>query len=54
MKVGDIELQKVSGGSDIASTLIKYLTDAIGTVFNIGQRFGEAIRRIATNNTCPL
>ena len=54
MKVRDIELHKVSGGSDIASSLLKYLSDALDTVFNIGQHLGEAIRRIATNNTCPL
>ena len=55
MRVKDLELHHVSGGSDgIAATFLKYLTDAIDTVFNVGQRLGGAIRRIATNNVCPL
>lgn len=54
MKIKDQELSKISGGSDVASTIIKYISDAVDTIFNIGQRFGSAIRRIATGNTCPL
>ena len=54
MRIKDKELSRVSGGNDIASTFFNYLSTAIKTVFDIGQQFGGAIRRIATGNECPL
>ena len=54
MRLKDKELRQISGGSDIASTFLKYLTDAVEAVFGIGQKVGGAIRRIATNNVCPF
>ena len=53
MKLNDIELQKVNGG-DIGATFLNYLTNAIKTIYNIGQDLGGAIRRISTGNVCPL
>lgn len=54
MRVKDKELLQVTGGSDLGSTLLNYLSTAIKTVFDVGQQLGGAIRRIATGKTCPL
>lgn len=55
MKLEDKELFNINGGaSGIGTTFLKYLSDAIKTIYGIGQGLGGAIRRIATNNTCPL
>ena len=54
MRVKDKELLQVKGGSDIAGTLLNYLSTAIKTVFDVGQQLGGAIRRIATGKVCPL
>ena len=53
MKVEDLELNAVNGGG-LGATFLNYLTNAIKTVYSIGQDLGGAIRRIATGNTCPL
>ena len=53
MKVEDIKMQEIVGG-DIGATFLNYLTNAVKTVYNIGQELGGAIRRIATGNICPL
>ncbi len=53
MKIDDDNLVKISGGG-ISSTVLSYLSTALRTVYNIGQEFGGAIRRIATRNVCPM
>ncbi len=53
MKVEDINLLKVEGGS-ISASVLNYLSTALKTVYNIGQGLGGAIRRIATKNVCPI
>ena len=53
MKVQDAELNEVNGGG-LGATFLNYLSNAIKTVYNIGQDLGGAIRRIATGKTCPL
>ena len=53
MKVEDINLLKVEGGS-ISASFLNYLSAALKTVYNIGQGLGGAIRRIATKTTCPI
>ncbi len=53
MKVKDQELIKINGGG-LGATFLNYLSNAIKTVYNIGQELGGAIRRIATGKTCPL
>ena len=54
MRVKDKDLVLISGGTDIGSTFLNYLSTAIKTVFDVGQKFGGAIRRIATGKVCPL
>lgn len=53
MKLKDNELHEINGGG-IGATFINYLTDAFKAIYNIGQEFGGAVRRIATGKTCPL
>ena len=53
MKLKDQELINVSGGG-VESTFLNYLSNAIKTVYSIGQDLGGAIRRIANGKTCPL
>ena len=54
MKVEDSELTKINGGEGLGATFLNYLSNALKTVYNIGQDLGGSIRRIATGNTCPL
>ena len=54
MRVEDSELVKIKGGDGLGATFLNYLSNAIETVYSIGQDLGGAIRRIATGNTCPL
>lgn len=53
MKLKDQELIKLNGGG-VESTFLNYLSNAIKTVYSIGQDLGGSIRRIATGKTCPL
>ncbi len=48
------ELLAIEGGVSITGTLISALTRAIETVLDYGRSLGTAIRRIGSNNICPL
>ena len=54
MKVKEIELNEIVGGSGLGATFLNYLGNAIKTIYSIGQDLGGSIRRIATGKTCPL
>ncbi len=55
MKINDKELYEIKGGGEgLGATFLNYLTNAIKTVYSIGQDIGGSIRRIATGKTCPL
>ncbi len=47
------ELLNIEGGS-ISGTLISAITRGINTVLDTGRARGNAIRRIGSNNVCPL
>ena len=47
------ELLNIEGGS-ISGTLISSITRGINTVLDMGRALGNAIRRIGSNNICPL
>jgi len=47
------ELLNIEGGS-ISGTLISAITRGINTVLDMGRALGNAIRRIGSNNVCPL
>ena len=46
------ELICINGG--IAATTINYISKLITTIFDIGRALGSAIRRIESNDICPL
>lgn len=54
MRIQDEELSKINGGEGLGATFLNYLSNAIKTIYNIGQDLGGSIRRIATGKTCPL
>ena len=47
------ELLSVEGGS-ISGTMINSITKGINTILDMGRSLGSAIRRIGSNNICPL
>lgn len=47
------ELLNIEGGS-ISGTLISAISRGINTVLDMGRALGNAIRRIGSNNVCPL
>lgn len=48
------ELVCIDGGATISGTLISSLTRGINTLLDMGRSLGTAIRRIGSNNVCPL
>ncbi len=54
MRVEDQKLLNINGGeSGIGTTFLTHLSTVFKTVYGIGQGFGGAIRRIATDDICP-
>ena len=53
MKVNDLEMEKLIGGG-ITATFLNYLTNAVKTIYSMGQEFGGSLRRIAKGKVCPL
>jgi len=47
------ELMSIEGGG-ISGTLISSITRGINTLLDMGRSLGSAIRRIGSNNICPL
>lgn len=47
------ELLNINGGG-ISGTLISALTRGVNTLLDMGRSLGNAIRRIGSNNICPL
>ena len=55
MQTQDVNMIKVCGGaSSISATFFNYISTLFKTVYSIGQDVGGSLRRIATNNVCPL
>lgn len=53
-KCKDIDLEKITGGTNLSGALINSLTSLMQTILDTGSRLGSAIRRIAEGNMCPL
>ncbi len=47
------ELLNIEGGA-ISGTLISSITRGINTILDLGRSLGSAIRRLGSNNVCPL
>ena len=55
MKINDENLACINGGAaSVSATLLNYFSKAVTTIFDVGHSLGGAIRRIATNNVCPM
>ncbi|MBQ9181030.1 MAG: hypothetical protein IJ134_00080 [Bacilli bacterium] len=55
MELTEIELKNIVGGSTtITSAFVNSIARAIETISELGKSFGSAIRRVSSNNICPL
>jgi len=52
-KLNNEELVKVSGGA-ISGTVLQYISKLATTIFDIGRALGSTIRRVQSDNICPL
>ena len=48
------ELASITGGETVTGTLVSALTTGIKALFDIGKSLGSSIRRLSTDNICPL
>ncbi len=48
------ELNKITGGTDISASIINAFVNVIKLLIDAGENVGSSIRRVATNNICPL
>ena len=48
------ELLNIVGGFSITGVLINALTSAAKFIYETGRNFGSSLRRISSNNLCPL
>ncbi len=48
------ELSTITGGETVTGTLVSALTTGIKALFDIGKSLGSSIRRLSTDNICPL
>ncbi len=55
--MSDIEsnvLATITGGETVTGTLVNALTTGIKAIFDNGKSLGSSIRRLSTDNICPL
>ena len=48
------ELMNVDGGKSSNSALLNSVTNAVKVVLDLGRSLGSSIRRIGSNNLCPV
>ena len=48
------ELANITGGETVTGTLVSALTTGIKAIFDIGKSLGSSIRRLSSDNICPL
>ena len=53
-KLTETQLAEINGGASLSGSFINSFTDAIKTVYGIGQDLGGSMRRIATGNLCKI
>ena len=53
-KLTEKDLTSISGGASLSGSFINSFTDAVKTVYGMGQDFGGSMRRIATGNLCKI
>ena len=52
-KLENQELMEITGGT-ISGTLINAVSTILKTISSLGRNFGSAIRRVASDQLCPL
>jgi len=53
-KIDNRDLTQIVGGVSISGTLINSFSTILKTIASLGRSFGSSIRRIASDNVCPL
>ena len=53
MEIKNKELLTIIGGG-ISGTLLNSIVRGINSLLDLGRSLGSAIRRLGTNNICPL
>lgn len=48
------DLVNVEGGLKLSASLFNSLAKGINTILNLGRSLGSSIRRIGSNNLCPI
>ncbi len=48
------ELKFVTGGISLNSSIIKAFVNTFESILEAGRNFGSSIRRLFSNNLCPL
>lgn len=48
------DLLAIVGGFSITGVIIKEATNLLRFVYGTGQAFGSSLRRVSSNNLCPL
>ena len=53
IRIKDIELNEIVGGG-LTGTIVNAFIGAGRFIYGLGQSLGSGLRRIGTNNLCPL
>ena len=53
-KLDNYELLHIVGGINWTGVLVNAFTSAFKFVYDLGRDFGSSLRRISSNNLCPL
>ena len=53
-KIKNNDLVKIIGGASITSSLINSFVRLVDSLLDVGRRLGSSLRRISTNNLCPM
>jgi len=48
------ELINIYGGASLSGTLLNSIIKGVNAFLDLGRSFGSALRRIFSNNICPL
>ena len=48
------KLNLLSGGETVSGTLVTALTSGIKAIFDVGRSLGSSVRRLSSDEICPL
>ncbi len=52
MKLDNISMHKINGGTSLSASMIEGISRLFTTVFSIGQSIGSAVRRLYSKDLC--